>query len=227
VILFVTFIYKTSHFLPEYFSCIIKDFLTFRSFGVGIPIGLVIGLQRIIQISETGLGTSAIASSDSENSPRREAVIQMIASIISVMIAVLITSYIFTYGRYNVSGVALVGNGFMRISGYFESIKEVLGMGGIWLVFVFFVVSGMTTVLGSFHFINRSMMLTENRKIALYITLISTSGFLSINSFDVIFDIADLLMFVVSSINVLAMLSYVRNYRGIMKEEDLQCLKST
>jgi Na+/alanine symporter len=203
-----------------------KDFLTLRSFALGMPIGLVIGLQRIIQISETGLGTSAIASSDSENSPRREALIQMIATIISVMIAVLITSYIFTYGRYNVSGVELVGNGFVRISGYFESIKDVLGMGGIWLVLIFFVISGMTTVLGSFHFMNRSMAGTENVKIAIYLALISTSGILSINSFDVIFDIADLLMFVVSAINILAMLSYIKTYRGITKEEDLQCLKS-
>ena len=79
----------------------------------------------------------------------------------------------------------------------------------------------------SFHFINRSMAGTENVKIAIYLALISTSGILSINSFDVIFDIADLLMFVVSSINILAMLSYIKTYRGIMKEEDLQCLKST
>ncbi|WDV44804.1 alanine:cation symporter family protein [Clostridiaceae bacterium M8S5] len=208
VLLFIVFVIKTNDFIPKYFSLIWKDFITLRRAAVGLPIGIVIGFQRIIQISETALGTSALASADGYNSPRREAAIQILSTIITIFIAVIITSYIFTYGKYNLTGVNLSVNGFERISGYFKSVKEVTGYIGELVIMFFFIISGLTTILGSFHFVNKTINIKENKRIVLYITLISLSGMLSITDFNMIFDASDLLMFIVGSLNILAMLMF-------------------
>lgn len=208
-IFFITFVILTRQFIPEYFHLIWKDFMNFKSAAIGIPVGFIIGFQRIIQISETGLGTSALSSSDEENSPRREAFIQTLSTIITTFIAVIITSYVFMYGRYHLSGIVLSGNGFERISGYLNSIISVTGYLGQGIIMIFFILSGLTTVLGSFHFLNITIDIRENKRILFYITLITLSGLLSISNFEVIFDASDLLMFVVASINILAMVIFV------------------
>ncbi|MCY6369266.1 alanine:cation symporter family protein [Clostridium ganghwense] len=216
-IFFMIFLFLTIEFVPEYISFIWKDFIKFKSASIGIPIGFIIGFQRIIQISETGLGTSALASSDAENSPRREALIQTISTVITTFIAVVITSYVFTYGRYNLANVKLSGNGFERISGYLTSVVSVTGDLGAGIIIIFFILSGLTTVLGAFHFLNRTMHISQNKRIIFYISLITLSGILSVSNFDVIFDAADLLMFIVASINILAMfifvIKYIKNFK--------------
>lgn len=208
-IFFIIFLFSTMEFVPQYISLIWQDFIKFKSASIGLPIGLIIGFQRIIQISETGLGTSALASSDAENSPRREALIQMISTVITTFIAVIITSYVFMYGRYNLTNIQLSENGFERISGYLTSAVSVTGHLGQGIIITFFIISGLTTVLGSFHFLNKSMHISENKRIVFYITLITLSGLLSISNFDVIFDAADLLMFIVSFLNIMAMFIFV------------------
>ncbi len=115
-----------------------ERFLNFRAVATGIPIGLIVGFQRIIQVSETGLGTSALASSDMMNSPRREAMLQTIATIITICNAIIITSYVFTYGRYNLSGVVLSGDGLDRIASYLNSAYGVTGFLGQSIIIMFF-----------------------------------------------------------------------------------------
>ncbi|WP_242866761.1 alanine:cation symporter family protein [Abyssisolibacter fermentans] len=205
---FLIFLVKTIDFLPKYLYLVWKDFINFKSASIGIPIGLVIGFQRIIQISETGLGTSALASSDGNNSPRREALLQTISTILTVVVAVIITSYVFSYGRYNLPNIMLTQNGYQRITGYFTSVKAVTGYLGGAIIMIFFIISGFTTILGSFHFINTTMQISENKRILFYIILISLSGMFSISNFNVIFDASDLLMFIVSSINIIAMFMF-------------------
>ncbi|RKD25296.1 sodium:alanine symporter [Caminicella sporogenes] len=209
MVFFISFIFLTRGFIPKYIHYIWNDFTNIKSVSIGIPIGLIIGFQRIIQISETALGTSALASSNAENSPRREALLQTISTIITIFIAVVITSYVFTYGRYNFANVRLSGNGFERIAGYLASAASVTGNFGLGIIITFFILSGLTTVLGSFHFLNTTMNMSENKKIIFYISLITLSGILSISNFDVIFNAVDLLMFIVGFVNIMAMFIFV------------------
>jgi Na+/alanine symporter len=177
--------------------------------GIGIPIGLIIGFQRIIQISETALGTSALSSSDGENSPRREALLQTIATIFTLFIAVVITSYVFSYGIQQLPEVKLSNSGFERIAGYLLTVKSVTGLFGTIVIISFFLVSGITTILGSFHFVNVSLHCSERRRSFIYLLLITTSGLISVANFDIIFDIVDLLMFIVSTIMIISLLKFL------------------
>jgi hypothetical protein len=209
IFFFLLFVYQTSDFISQYFTNIYDDVINVRSAGIGIPIGLIIAFQRIIQISETSLGTSALSSSDRENSPRREAFVQTVSTLISIAIAVIITSYVFAYGQAHVEGVALVGDSFARVKGYIFTVFQVTGYLGLSIVMLFFVVSGFTTILGSFHYVNTSLKISENGRIIVYLLLLSASGSLSVTHFDIIFEASNLLMFIVGSINLLAMAFFI------------------
>ncbi|MEF1311513.1 alanine:cation symporter family protein [Vibrio mytili] len=207
---FCVFVFNTSDFLVSYIKIIYSDFIQFRSAGLGLPLGLIFGFQRIIQISETSLGTAALSSSERLNSPRREAAVQSLATVISIFIAVVITSYIFCYGTTHYSDIKLVSNGFLRIKGFILTTYYVTGVPGAAVVLTFFIVSGFTTILGSFHYVNTSLNLSLNGRIATYLLLITASGCLSVANFGVIFDASNLLMFMVGAINLLAISRYLK-----------------
>ncbi|OED82734.1 sodium:alanine symporter [Vibrio crassostreae 9ZC13] len=211
VLFFCVFVLKTSDFVLDYLSIVYHDFIQLRSAGFGLPLGLIFGFQRIIQISETSLGTAALSSSERLNSPRREAMVQSLATIISIFIAVIITSYIFSYGRHHFSDVQLVADGFSRIKGFIFTAYYVTGVPGAAVVLAFFIISGFTTILGSFHYVNTSLNLPINARIVTYLILISASGSLSVANFGVIFDASNLLMFLVGAINLIAISRYLRH----------------
>lgn len=211
LLFFLFFVYQTSDFISEYIRQIFKQVSDFTSISIGLPIGLIIAFQRIIQISETSLGTSALSSSDRENSPRREAIIQTVATLISIAIAVIITSYISSYGQSHFEEVRLTASSFDRIKGFIFTISSVTGYVGLAVILFFFIVSGFTTILGSFHYVNTSLELPENARILVYLSLISLSGALSVTHFDIIFEASNLLMFIVGFINLLAMARFIYN----------------
>ena len=217
LILFTIFLVKTTAFIPTYLNAILEDFTNGRTAMVGIPIGLLLALQRIMQTSETLLGTSALAASDSNSSPHKEAMTQVLASVFTLFIAVVITSYIYSYGRYHVEGVTLTGNGFERIKGYVDTIQHITGNFGLVVVLLFFTISGYCTILGSFHFLNKSLNITTNQKITLYLSLISISGLLSVSHFDFIFEVADLLIFMVGIITILSLFQFCRRKSFLRK----------
>ncbi|WP_051143755.1 hypothetical protein [Psychromonas hadalis] len=165
LLFFMFFLYQTSYFVGEYFKLITSQIMSLSTVAIGLPLGLIIAFQRIIQISETSLGTSALSSSDRENSPRREAIIQTISTLISISIAVIITSYVFAYGQTYIDSVSFSGSSFERISGYIFTLFSVTGYAGLVVVLLFFIVSGFTTILGSFHYVNTSLHLSENGRV--------------------------------------------------------------
>lgn len=210
VLFFFAFVSSTIDFVASYLQLIYHDFTQFRSLGIGLPLGLIFGFQRIIQISETSLGTAALSSSERLSSPRREAMVQSLATVISIFIAVVITSYIFSFGALHFADVQLAEDGFERIKGFILTAYYVLGAPGAAVVLAFFIISGFTTILGSFHYVNTSLDLSLNARIVIYLTLITASGCLSVSNFGVIFDASNLLMFVVGAINLIAISRYLR-----------------
>ncbi|WP_284204821.1 alanine:cation symporter family protein [Psychromonas marina] len=222
LVFFLFFVYQTSDFITVYCQQIWSQVTNFTSVAIGLPVGLIIAFQRIIQISETSLGTSALSSSDRENSPRREALIQTISTLISIAIAVLITTYVFAYGQTFIDSVSLSGSSFERVQGYIFTVYSVTGYVGLIIVLLFFIVSGFTTILGSFHYVNTSLKLSENGRITAYLVLISLSGALSVTHFDIIFEASNLLMFIVGFINLCAMARFINNKLHYVKPDNTE-----
>jgi len=207
---FFMFLGKTINYLPEFLSRAFIGFSNPVAMGVGVPIGLILGLQRIIQTSEAGLGTSPLASEEGKSMGAHNAAMsQVIPTAITVVVSLLITSYITSYGiSQNV--IQLPGSGIDRLYGFFNTAELVTGQFGLVIISMFAVLSGVTTLLGSFFFLTQLFKDTnENLRILVYIVLITVAGTLAVFGFDIIFDVVDILLFAVSGLNVWALTVFV------------------
>ena len=205
ILFFLAFLFLTADFIPVYFDQIINSVTDLQSASTGILVGLIIASQRIIQISETSLGTSALASFNSKNTPRQESLIQTLATLISIGLAVIITSYIYAYGLETFDNITIADNTFDRLIGFLSTIYSVTGYAGLFIIVCFFILSGFSTILGSFHFLDSTLNLSEWNRIYIYLILIFISGTLSVFDFNLVFEATNILMFIVGLINIFAL----------------------
>lgn len=209
VIIFVT---KTSDYVPTYINNILLGMKNPVTAGIGLPIGFTVAVQRITQTSEPGLGALAMSSLDSDSEPRAAGLISLIPSVTTVFLAIFVTSYITSYGVY--AGVMDLGNAdaLEALRGYFLISFDVVGWYGLVTITVFTILSGITSLLGSYYFLSVLLDFSENKNIAIYIFLIFAAGTLAIFGGSFIFEAVDLLMFVVTGTNLAAILLFVFKY---------------
>ena len=96
-----------------------------------------------------------------------------------------------------------------RLAGYFETATYITGNFGLIVLSLFTVLSALTTLLGSYFFLNQLFQNKENTNIAIYLVIMITAGTLAVFGFNIIFDAVDLLLFVVGGINVTALAVFV------------------
>lgn len=206
------FMVETADFMPVYLGTLVDELLNPYSAAFGLPIGLLFGLQRIIQTSEAGLGGLAMSSLESKADARAAAIVMMIPSIITIVIAIVGTTYIASYGLDN----GLMVTGKADLASFIKTSHAVAGNLGAVVLILFTILSGLTTLIGSFYFVDVLLNFSANKKIALYMTLIFVAGTLAVFGLDIVFELIDLLMFVVTGLNVMALLVFVN--RGKWKQ---------
>lgn len=212
LIMVVIFITKTADYLPTYLGNIIEGMKNPVSAGIGLPIGFTVAVQRITQTSEPGLGALAMSSLDSDSEPRAAGLISLIPAITTVFIAIFVTSYITSYG-VNAGIVDLQsGDSLIALKGYFLTCFDVAGLYGLITITIFTVLSGITSLLGSYYFLSVLLEFSENQNIAIYIALILIAGTLAVFGGSIIFEAVDLLMFVVTGTNLIAILLFSTKY---------------
>ncbi len=172
--------------------------------GPSVYARLIAGIQRVIQTSETGLGALAMAAAESDVEPRAAGIISLIPTTVTVFIAVILTSYITSYGLSR-ELFSLPASGSDRLVGFFHAANAVTGIAGLSVLTVFVIFSGVTTLLGSYFFLDKLLQTGTTTNIVIYVVLILVAGTLAIFGLDVVFEALDLLMFVVTGINVLAL----------------------
>ncbi|WOO87905.1 alanine:cation symporter family protein [Mollicutes bacterium LVI A0039] len=208
IIFLVVFLVRTSDFSLVYLANLKKELLDPTSIAIGLPVGFLFGLQRIIQTSEAGLGGLAMSSLESDSEPRAAAIIAIIPSLITIIIAILGTTYIASYGIE----MGIMSEGATSLDGFFKTANAVTGTIGVIVLVIFTVLSGLTTLIGSYYFVDLLMVYTQNQKIALYMVLIFVAGTLAVFGFSIVFDVIDLLMFVVTGLNVVALFIFTRKH---------------
>lgn len=212
IIMVIIFVFYTLDYIPVYISNIANGMKNPVSAGIGLPIGLTVAIQRITQTSEPGLGALAMSSLDSPSKPRAAGLISLIPAVTTVFIAIFVTSYITSYG----SSIGVIdlstGDSLAVLKGYFVTCLEVAGIYGLITVTLFTILSGITSLLGSYYFVSVLLDYTENKNIAIYIFLIWLAGTLAIFGGSIIFEAVDLLMFVVTGSNLAAILLFVTKY---------------
>lgn len=207
-IMFLIYFIVNSGYITIYIENLWSELLNPVSFGIGIPIGLLYGLQRIIQASETGLGSIGMSSLENNLGPRPAAILAIFPTIITVLIAIIGTSFITSYG---------IDQGLIQEINLAEFVNTVYFVGGkigVLITALFIMLSGITTLLGSFYYVDILLEKSINIKITLYLFLIAISGIMAIFGFSLVFTLIDLLMFIVVAINIIALLLFaIRGYQ--------------
>lgn len=206
ILFLIGFVFNTGDFASIYFQNLMNELINPTSISIGLPIGLLFGLQRIIQTSEAGLGGLAMSSLEANSTARPAAIIAMIPSTITIIIAIIGTTYIASYGMHS----GYMPDDAININSFFITSYHVMGMPGVIVLMLFTVLSGLTTLIGSYYFVDLLMNFSENNKIRLYIFLILLAGTLAVFGFSIVFEMIDLLMFIVTGLNVYAIFKFTK-----------------
>ncbi len=216
-IFFFMFLFKTSDYITIFLSNMFEGIKNPSNAIIGVPTGLILGSQRVIQTAETGLGALGMSSLEADSKPREAAIITLIPTVITIFVAIFVTSYITSYGIYNgFFTIDATVDSFVRLESFFITATVVTGKFGLYVLILFTILSGLTTLLGSYFFLDSLLDISENSKIIIYFVLTITAGTLAVFGFDIIFEVVDLLLFVVLSLNVIGLfkfsISYYKNY---------------
>lgn len=204
-VFFTLFVIKTSGYIPTYFAHILEGMTNPVNGFAGIMTGFVLGMQKVLQTAETGLGALAMAAQEADTKPREAAMISLIPTIVTVVVSIVVTSYIASYGL-STGIITFEGGAAERLAEYFFTAKEVTGMFGLIVLCAFTVLSALTTILGSYYYMTKLFKKNHiNKNIAIYLALIIAAGTLAVFGANVVFEAVDLLLFVLCGINVTAL----------------------
>ena len=195
-IFFGIFLIKTYNYVPNFINRMIIGLKNPVSILFGIPLGLIFGMQRVIQIAEPGLGTLPLAAMKINSTPRVAASISAIMTTFLVVVSVLVTSYI----ALNENIISFASNSAERLVSYFETVISVTGIFGLTILSIFIILSGLTTLLGSYYLLSLSSK--GKNKNAIYLGLLLVAGMLSIFNFEILFNLLNILLFIATSLNI-------------------------
>ncbi len=204
-LLLIVFLITTGDYIAVYSHNLASELSNRTAMVSGLPIGLLLGLQRIIQTSEVGLGSIAMAANEADSKPRVGALAAIIPVFITVAIAILGTSYITSYTAY----VNDLTPGSIELLDLATTIIDQTGMIGLYIFLMFMILSGLTTLIGSFYYAETLVNKSDNVNIALYLIVTFVAGTLAIFGFSLVFDLIDLLMFLVVGFNLIAITKFV------------------
>ena len=228
-LLFATvFIVKTSSYIPQFLSGMIEGMMNPVPMLIGIPAGLILGMQKVLQTVETGLGCLAMSVQQSDSEPREAGMISLIPSIVTLFVAIFITSYIASYGiEAGVIDYSLGLNALERLTTFFDTAASVTGVFGIIVLSLFTVLSATTTILGSYYYLRKLFKKnSDNKNIVIYLVTIISAGTLAIFGANVVFEAVDLLLFVCCGLNVTALCIFTfkewKKYEIVEDNEDNQ-----
>lgn len=223
-IFFTIFVVKTYDYIPTFFQGMIEGRKTQLNAMMGCTIRVYIRYAKnIIQTAETGLGALAMAAQESDSKPREAAMISLIPTAVTIFVSIVVTSYIASYGvevgtlaLLNTDGTA--ADTVTRLGGYFNTAEHVVGIFGLVVLSTFTVLSALTTILGSFYYTTKLFKNNSaNKNIAIYLVLIISAGTLAVFGANVVFEAVDLLLFVLSGINVSALAIFTFKHWEVYK----------
>lgn len=227
-IFFTIFVVKTHDYIPTFFSSMIEGMKNPVNAMMGVPLGLILGMQKVIQTAETGLGALAMAAQESDSKPREAAMISLIPTAVTVFVSIVVTSYIASYGVEHGTLALLNADGtaadtVTRLGGYFNTAEHVVGIFGLVVLSAFTVLSALTTILGSFYYTTKLFKKNSaNKNIAIYLVLVIAAGTLAVFGANVVFEAVDLLLFVCSGINLIALTVFAYKTNKAIKNGEVK-----
>ena len=153
--------------------------------------------------------------------------ISLIPTAVTIFVSIVVTSYIASYGvevgtlaLLNTDGTA--ADTVTRLGGYFNTAEHVVGIFGL-VLSTFTVLSALTTILGSFYYTTKLFKNNSvNKNIAIYLVLIISAGTLAVFGANVVFEAVDLLLFVCSGINLIALTVFAYKTNKAIKNGEVK-----
>ena len=187
------------------FRLMIREAFNLKSI---IPVFLI-GMQRAIFISESGLGTSAISAASCDNNPSKQGMLEVLGIHITTFLVCFITFLIIVTSNYylidfgNINGIEIVMYAFNYHLGSFG--RVILSI--ITILFAF-----STIISGYFFGENNVKNFTNNKKIInifklIVILVIFISGYVSPN---ILWNLTDCFIAILAIINISSILKIVK-----------------
>ena len=195
------YVVVNSNNIIDIFKVMISEAFNLKSF---IPVFLV-GMQRAIFISESGIGTSAISASACDNEPSKQGILEILGIHITTFLVCFVTFIIIVTSNYNIvdfkniNGIEIVMYAFNYHFGSFGKIMLTI----ITILFAF-----STIISGYFFGENNVRIFTNNIKIInifkiLVILVIVISGYVSPN---ILWNLTDYFIAMLALINISSIL---------------------
>lgn len=184
---------------------IVSDALSFNGLKGSILVPIIIGIERGIFSNEAGLGTTAmIAALSTDKNTDKQANIQIIGTFFTSLIICTITAIIILTSNYqslnltNINGIEIVSNAFYEHFGYI----------GIILLSAIIFLFAFSTIVTSYYYgeTNIRYLFNKNSKI-LKIIVIIVMFYSSFTSPTILWNIVDIVVALITIINVYAMLN--------------------
>jgi len=208
---------------PTIIMNIIKSAFNFKSFLGGFLSTFIIGLQRGIFSNEAGLGTSAIASSTTNNHPVKQGFVQVFGIHITTLVICTITAFIILTSNYqsltfiDINGIEITQNAFSYHLGDFGSI------------FLSIIVSlfAFSTIISGYYYGESSLKFLfkhlSNTKLLIFkiisIIIISIGGLVTATS---LWNLVDIFVALLAIINIYAILHLYKDVVYELKEYRLK-----
>ena len=187
--------------LLNIFKIMISDAFSIKNI---IPVFLV-GMQRAVFISESGIGTSAISASACDNNPDKQGMLEILGIHVTTFLVCFITFLIIVTSNYNmidfgnINGIEIVMYAFNFHFGKFGKIILTI----ITILFAF-----STIISGYFFGENNVRIFTNNKKLitifkVFVILVIAISGYVSPN---ILWNLTDYFIAILAIINISSIL---------------------
>lgn len=189
--------------IPNVLINIVRSAFNFKSFFGGFLSTVIIGVQRGIFATEVGVGTSAIASSLTNDSSKNQGYVQLFGNYFTSFVICTITAFIIISAKIDVS---LYGN-INGIEYVIDAFVYHLGNFGVILFLIIAILFAFSTIVSGYCFGEKALEYLDNnlnrRKIFVFktITIILTfvGGIISPN---ILWNIIDILIAILTIINV-------------------------
>ena len=190
-----------SNNIIEIFKLMIREALNIKSI---IPVFLI-GMQRAIFISESGIGTSAISASSCDNDPSKQGMLEILGIHITIFLVCFVTFLIIVTSSYNmvdfgdINGIEIVMYAFNYHFGKFG--RVILSI--ITILFAF------STIISGYFFGENNVRIFTNNKMVInifkimVILVIIISGYVSPQ---ILWNLTDYLIAILAIINVSSIL---------------------
>lgn len=190
--------------LPSILVSIFKEAFDFQAFAGGLAgTCIMYGIKRGLFSNEAGMGSAPNAGAAAEVShPVKQGLVQMISVYIDTLLICTTTAMmILVYDGF--------GDGLTGIPLVQQAVKSQVGEWGIHFIIASIFLFAFTSVIGNYSYAESNLKFIKDNKIVLLIFRLSclvAIVFGSLASFDVVWDLADVLMGLMAIVNIVSIL---------------------